>query len=527
MTDRILINDLQFGIATDQGKVRDENQDECGVFALSDDLNGDPRGFVLIVADGMGGTAGGKIASQIAVKTISEYLTLIEDNFLLSMKNAIIAAEAEIKRVASEQPTLSRLGTTASVALYVNEMVFFAHIGDTRIYHLSNGSIIQISKDHTLIQELIDRGSISAEDALTQKRSNVLLRSLGSNKKSDAEFYESVKAKKGDYVLICSDGLWSVVTNDEIFKIITHYDAQIAANKLVKLANDRGGKDNISVVILNLKDESATDALIPANDKVVKESDIEAIEHSLSDEGSKLPNDTKSKMSKMSKMIPILSVVGVLLLLISFVIWDRIDSKIVVNVDWKETVDHNDLDNNSPPTHKKKKIGRNVSPKLSAESVSSINGSDSTKPPTTSSKVTVIKGGVYTNKPTLPSRHKTVKPKVSIQDFTWGKKGIPNLISLRINNDGGSKAPSEYRLSFIGITKLREKWIIKGRGIQQPKLWDPIRDETPTGNDFKMVAFRELDYPDIEMGQNKFIAVLVIITDKDNNTVLRETFNKN
>jgi protein phosphatase len=234
-----------FAGATDTGCVRSANQDSYYI---------DPSGRFFVVADGMGGHAGGEIASKIAVDAIRaclEALWEIEEDTQTLMQEAIFKANQEIIRDQSANPVRSDMGTTIVVLVFRNEQPWFCHIGDSRLYRLRGAKLEQISDDHTWIARAIQTGVVNPEDAKTHPWRHMLLQCLG---REDVKSItaQAIEWQPGDRFLICSDGLTEELSDDRI----THHlksirNCQQAAQALIESAKLRGGRDNITVVIVS------------------------------------------------------------------------------------------------------------------------------------------------------------------------------------------------------------------------------------------------------------------------------------
>ncbi len=272
MSNTQAMQNFAFGNATHVGLVRKANEDYFGSFDT-------PNGYVFLVCDGMGGHVGGAKASQIAVATIRDFLmsqTLPEA--AAALKNAIIAANNAILQYASQNPDLKGMGSTCVAVLVQGSDVFYAHVGDSRIYLQSEGRLFQITKDHSFVQMLVDMGEISEQEAEHHPRKNEITNALGlpNMKPPDVCLYP-IKAAKGDYFLLCSDGLTGMVANTNIEKVLNSAaDLQQKASKLVEMANVAGGKDNITLQIIHFhnseykKTENYTDKTIPGETRKLK-----------------------------------------------------------------------------------------------------------------------------------------------------------------------------------------------------------------------------------------------------------------
>ena len=235
---------------TDIGKVRSTNQDS---YAAGEFQNGVSWA---VVCDGMGGNAGGNIASSTAVKSISERITSAyrETMTSSSIKNllvtAITNANFEIYDMALESEELKGMGTTVVAAIVTKKAFYIAHAGDSRAYLISDSEIRQITKDHSVVQELIDCGEITPEEAIDHPRKNLITRALGVDEILKVDF--TVEDIKGDEtLLICTDGLTNAVDLIEIFNTFKNEPYDSVADILVDKANENGGGDNITVVAIS------------------------------------------------------------------------------------------------------------------------------------------------------------------------------------------------------------------------------------------------------------------------------------
>ncbi len=236
---------------TDVGLKRGHNEDN---YLINEELN------LFVVADGMGGHAGGEYASAIAVNTVEEIVTSMAvagdvdpdadpvEITRQKLSHAIRLSGRRIFEKAREQPEYHGMGTTVVVVLVENGNAFVAHVGDSRVYLLRDGSIEQVTEDHSLIAEKIRHGLITPEEAKNHRMRNVITRSLGYQE--DVEVDLTVRAvRRGDQYLLCSDGLSGHVEDEEMANLMIEHSPQNAARKLIVLACDRGGDDNITTVI--------------------------------------------------------------------------------------------------------------------------------------------------------------------------------------------------------------------------------------------------------------------------------------
>jgi len=240
---------------TDVGRKRSHNEDTIG----SDKSIG-----VAVLADGMGGYKAGEVASAMAVETILEELreslqrtkrgqTDEETGFSLEtmlVKQAIEKANQTIFQTAQSQPQCHGMGTTLVTVAFYDDRLTIAHIGDSRLYRLRGDDLEQVTSDHSLLQELIDKGFYTPEEAKKSLNKNLVTRAMGIEMNVAPDLQEEV-AIAGDIYLMCSDGLSDLVEDDEIESTLkaNRDDLEAAAQRLVQMANDKGGKDNISVIL--------------------------------------------------------------------------------------------------------------------------------------------------------------------------------------------------------------------------------------------------------------------------------------
>jgi protein phosphatase len=240
---------------TDTGRVREHNED---TIALDADIG------LLVLADGMGGYNAGEVASGIAVKTIMnlvresverEDLAAADPATGLSrrsivLRDAIQRANKIIFQTAKTQPQCEGMGTTVVGALFHDNRVTLAHVGDSRIYRVRSDRLEQVTLDHSLLQELVDRGFYTPEEAQRAANKNYVTRALGVEPTVDVEITEH-EVQKGDHYLLCSDGLSDMVEDADIHLTINTFGDNLGtvAKQLIQLANDNGGRDNVSVVL--------------------------------------------------------------------------------------------------------------------------------------------------------------------------------------------------------------------------------------------------------------------------------------
>jgi len=233
------------------GLKRKENQDSILTF-LGEDFS------LFIVCDGMGGHNSGKLASEISKNAIkgfivSEFRKYSDYNLLLN--DALHDANSKVLETANSNPENSNMGSTAVVLLITKNKAYIAHSGDSRLYTVGINSIKQITKDHSVVQSLLDSGQISAEESKNHPSRNELINVIGLENNFFAEVLpKPMNLRKNDMLLLCSDGLFSLVQDSEIFDIVSQNDFADIVNKLINKALERGGNDNISVIVVKISD---------------------------------------------------------------------------------------------------------------------------------------------------------------------------------------------------------------------------------------------------------------------------------
>ncbi len=230
---------------TDVGMVRQVNQDY--VYTTDNPLGPLPNLFV--VADGMGGHQAGDYASKYTVEVLKRELGRTdEEDVEKAIVSAIKKANCEIIKKASEDPHLKGMGTTIVIATIVRQMMYFANVGDSRLYLINQG-ITQLTKDHSLVEEMVRLGGIKPEEAKHHPDKNIITRAIGAKDTVEVDFYEH-RLKKGDIILMCTDGLSNMVEDEELFHIVQGgRDIVEAGTSLVAAAKENGGTDNIGVVL--------------------------------------------------------------------------------------------------------------------------------------------------------------------------------------------------------------------------------------------------------------------------------------
>ncbi len=251
---------IDFAEFTDTGRVREHNEDAIG---------STPDIGLMVLADGMGGYNAGEVASGIAVQIVTELATigagreesdeidphsgLMRQSIVL--RDAVYRANKIIFQTAQSQTHCEGMGTTIVACMFCDNKVSIAHVGDSRAYRLRGGQLEQISLDHSLLQELVDRGFYSEEEAQRSTNRNYVTRALGVEPTVEVEVHEH-EVLPDDFYLLCSDGLSDMVEDDDIHLTISTFNAslEVVGQQLVDLANDHGGRDNISVMLAKVNE---------------------------------------------------------------------------------------------------------------------------------------------------------------------------------------------------------------------------------------------------------------------------------
>jgi protein phosphatase len=254
---------IQVVHCTDTGRVRDHNED-----AAAADID---VGMVAL-ADGMGGYNAGEVAAELAIKTV---MNLVHEGVVrehrgqvdpesglmrqsIILRNAISRANKIIWQTAQSQPQCKGMGTTIAACLFYDDRVSIAHVGDSRVYRMRGDQLQQLTLDHSLLQELVDRGFYSPEEAQRSTNRNYVTRALGVESTVEVEIQEDT-VQTGDIYVLCSDGLTDMVEDEDIHLTISTFNAnlQTVAEQLVELANENGGRDNVTVTLADIKSSFA------------------------------------------------------------------------------------------------------------------------------------------------------------------------------------------------------------------------------------------------------------------------------
>ncbi len=240
---------MQIHAKTDKGKVRATNQDSVYINTLSGDS------VFAIVCDGMGGANAGDVASKTAVEIISNYVTnsyspVMNSNETVKLiTNAIMSANIEIFDMSQKNDSLKGMGTTAVIAVARDDYAVICNVGDSRAY-LVNGELKQITRDHSMVQSLVESGKLLPEQAVNHPEKNVITRALGVEENVIADSYV-IDFTDGDKILLCTDGMSNFVSGETILKTVKDNEIEEATDLLIDEANFGGGKDNITVALIS------------------------------------------------------------------------------------------------------------------------------------------------------------------------------------------------------------------------------------------------------------------------------------
>jgi serine/threonine protein phosphatase PrpC len=265
---------LRAVLRTDVGRVRSENQDFGILTSPQDEQDAHPGGRLLIVADGMGGHRGGATASRIAAETVkSQYLGFGTDDIGAALLDALTSANSRVFNESQTNVDLRGMGTTTSALVVRGNQAWFAHVGDSRIYMVRGGEIKQLTEDHSLVASMVREGLLTTKEAENHPRRNVLQRSIGVSDQVDVDVRGPIEVQEGDLFILCSDGLHGVVKPDEILEVVTNMSIDQAADQLVKRALERGGPDNVTVIVGRVE-RMDDDTTVRDNDRTLFEDTV-------------------------------------------------------------------------------------------------------------------------------------------------------------------------------------------------------------------------------------------------------------
>jgi serine/threonine protein phosphatase PrpC len=240
---------------TDTGMIRKTNQDDFAYGKLNENIS------YTVVCDGMGGANGGSVASSAAVKVISEAITNgFKDEFdnaqvKALLCNSVQSANSYVYNLSISELTLNGMGTTVVACIVYNNIAsnsiaYIAHAGDSRAYFVNSEGITQITRDHSIVQRLVENGKLTPDEAREHPKKNIITRALGVEKCLDIDLYETTLTDN-DAIIICTDGLSNHVDTQTIYSIAIQYGFENCAKQLINVANENGGSDNITIVVIS------------------------------------------------------------------------------------------------------------------------------------------------------------------------------------------------------------------------------------------------------------------------------------
>ncbi len=239
---------------SDVGRLRENNEDSYLYWEPPSDEEFLRKGRMAVIADGMGGYEGGQEASRLAVETVRD---VYDQNFDGDPQKTLIAAletaHQAIQRYAHEHPRLTGMGTTCTALSIVGQQLSFAHVGDSRLYLIRAETAARLTRDHSYVGKLVESGIVRVEDAEAHPQRHILTAALGSGKEVSPDFPEHPLAlERGDTLLLCTDGLWSLVPEYAVTVVVRSHTPANACSELVQMALDHGGTDNVTVMILRI-----------------------------------------------------------------------------------------------------------------------------------------------------------------------------------------------------------------------------------------------------------------------------------
>ena len=243
---------MEVAILTDVGRVRDNNEDSYLYWEPEDAAEFQRKGRLAIIADGMGGYEGGQEASRLAVETVrGVYEKHAGTNPQIALMEAFSAAHEQIRNYGEQHPEFYGMGTTCTALAIIGTQLHFAHVGDSRLYLVRQSDVSRLTRDHSYVSRLVESGIVRSEDAENHPQRHILTAALGSGLQVAADVsQQGIQLADADTLVLCTDGLWSLVHESEISAVILGNVPAVACRELVKMALQRGGPDNITVLVL-------------------------------------------------------------------------------------------------------------------------------------------------------------------------------------------------------------------------------------------------------------------------------------
>jgi serine/threonine protein phosphatase PrpC len=245
---------IELASLSDIGCHRENNEDHYSYWEPADDAQFQSKGRLAIIADGMGGYEGGQEASHLAVETVEKvYADTPDSDPQALLVDAFLTAHQRIQELASERTALHGMGTTCTAIALLGNHLYYAHVGDSRLYLVRDGSITRLTHDHSYVSRLVEHGVISSEEAESHPQRHILTAALGAGSEIVPETpAQPLTLGAGDVLVLCTDGLWSVVHDDEIRSVVSSKNPRMACRELVQTAKQRGGPDNITMQVLHI-----------------------------------------------------------------------------------------------------------------------------------------------------------------------------------------------------------------------------------------------------------------------------------
>lgn len=246
--------DLVVAARTDMGRVRENNEDKFDFFQPDELPVLAVKGSFFAVADGMGGHESGQVASELGLKTVlTQYYADPDEDVEKSLSAALVAANSYVYETAQVIPGRNGMGTTCTAAVIRDKDLYVGHVGDSRAYLIRDAQMEQVTEDHSWVAEQVKRGALTEDEAANSPFRNVITRSLGAAPDVEPDVYRR-EVEVGDVLLLCSDGLTGYVDDQTIFEIADSYGPSLAALKLVQKACENGGGDNVTVLIVAVRE---------------------------------------------------------------------------------------------------------------------------------------------------------------------------------------------------------------------------------------------------------------------------------
>ena len=247
---------IEAAILTDVGLQRSNNEDSCLYWEPDGEEEFRRKGRLAVVADGMGGYEGGQEASRLAVETVRHiYDTSQEQDLRRVLVQALTSAHHNIQRYGEEHPQFHGMGTTCTAVSIVDRQLCFAHVGDSRLYLVRDATTSRLTRDHSYVGRLVESGIVRSEDAESHPQRHILTAALGSGVEVEPDFPEApIVLRERDTLVLCTDGLWSLVGEQELGRTVRAHAPAESCRELVNLALARGGPDNITVLVLRVSD---------------------------------------------------------------------------------------------------------------------------------------------------------------------------------------------------------------------------------------------------------------------------------